>query len=335
MFWSKKKKVLRTGLPSYVDSGIGLPVFRGPYLQQDTEMAVLFFHADADQLAALCDRYLTAPSEGQTKYVPLLPQVAVVLAEMQATSGDERDRQVGRLPETEVSFWILTLAMKKVGGVFVPDHLAWFLPFLFVDESNVIATGREVYGFNKQAGQIQKPAAIQRPEFSLDVLGVREFKLEATGKLERLLDMRQVDRAVGEEPSGMWHSWENARTAITPEILKILAADAKNKAAEIATLLVTHQMRLVFLKQFRDVVNTQQACYQAIVEAPLMVQTFRQGGFLTGKFAMSVNRLDSHPLAEALGLRLENGEQQSALGLWMKLDFMLGEGIEIWKARTE
>ena len=334
MIW-RKKKVPRIGLPSYVDSGLGLPVFRGPFLQQDTEMAVLLFSADAGRLAALCDRYLTTPSDGQTKYVPLLPQVAVVFADMQATSGDERDRQVGRLPETEVSFWILTLAMKKVGGMFVPDHLAWFLPFLFVDESNVIATGREVYGFNKQAGQIQKPESIQRPEFSLDVVGVKEFQLEATGKLERLLDMRQVDRAGGEEPSGIWQSWENARAAITPEILKTLAADSKNKAAEIATLLVTHQMRLVFLKQFRDVTNTQQACYQAIVEAPLMVQTFRHGGFLAGKFAMNVHRLDSHPLADTLGLCLEHCEQQSTLGLWMKLDFMLGEGIEIWKARTE
>jgi hypothetical protein len=222
-----------------------------------------------------------------------------------------------------------------VGGIFLPDHLAWFLPFLFVDESNVIATGREVYGFNKQAGQIQKPASIQRPEFSLDVVGIPEFKPEATAKLERLLNLRSVDHAIGEEPSGIWRSWENARTAITPEILKALATDSKNKAAEIATLLVTHQMRLVFLKQFRDVTNTQQACYQAIVEAPLMVQTFRQGGFLAEKFVLNVHRLDSHPLADILGLHLENDEQQSTLGLWMKLDFMLGEGVEIWKAHTE
>ncbi len=331
MIWSKKK-VLRTGLPCYVDSDIGLPVFRGPYLQQDTEMAVLFFHADSDRLTALCDRYLNAPSEGQTKYVPLMSKVAVVFADMLATSGDERDRQVGRFPETEVSFWILTMAMRKVGPIFVPDHLAWFLPFLFVDESNTIATGREVYGFNKQLGRFQKPSSIQRPEFSLDVVGIKEFKLEAEGRAERLLDMRYADRAASDEPSVTWQSWEKAKAAITPEILKTLATDSKNKVAEIATLLVTHQMRLVFLKQFRDVTNTQQACYQAIIEAPLMVQTFRQGGFLAGKFVMGVNRLDSHPLADALGLHLENGEQQSALGLWMKLDFMLGEGVEIWKA---
>jgi hypothetical protein len=331
MIWSKKK-VLRTGLPNYVDNGIGLPVFRGPYLQQDTEMAVLFFHADADRLTALCDQYLNAPSEGQTKYVPLMPNIAVVFADMRATSGDERDRQVGRLPETEVSFWILTVAMRKVGPVFVPDHLAWFLPFLFVDESSVIATGREVYGFNKQLGSFQKPSSIQRPEFSIDVFGLKEFKPEAEGRLERLLDMRHLEHGAGDELSGTWSSWDKATSAVTPEILKTLATDSKNKAAEIATLLVTHQMRLVFLKQFRDVTNTQQACYQAIIEAPLMVQTFRQGGFLTGKFVMSVNRLESHPLAGVLGLRLENGKAWSTLGLWMKLDFMLGEGVEIWKA---
>lgn len=331
MIWLKKK-VLRTGLPDYVDSAIGLPVFRGPYLQQDTEMAVLFFHADADRLTALCDRYLNAPTEGQTKYVPLLPNIAVVFADMRATSGDERDRQVGRLPETEVSFWILTVAFRKVGAIFVPDHLAWFLPFLFVDESNIIATGREVYGFNKQLGQFQKPASIQRPEFSIDVMGIAEFKPEAEGRLERLLDLRQADHVTGDEPSGDWQSLDKAATAIRPELLKNLAADARHQVVEISTQLVTHQMRLVFLKQFRDVTHTQQACYQAIIEAPLSVQIFRHGGFLAGKYVLRVNPLASHPLADILGLRLENGTQQSMLGLWMKLDFMLDEGVEIWKA---
>lgn len=327
-----KKKALRTDLPSYVDSDIGLPVFRGPYLQQDTQMAVLFFQADSDRLTALCDRYLNAPSEGQTKYVPLMPNIAVVFADTSATSDDERDRRVGRLPETEVSFWILTVAMRKVGPLFVPDRLVWFIPFLFTDEGDVIATGREVYGFNKQLGQIQKPAAIQRPEFSIDVVGIKEFKLEAVGRVERLLDMRRTDRNAGDEPPGTWSSWDKAKAAITPEVLKTLATDTKNKVVEIAALLITHQMRLVFLKQFRDVTHTRQACYQAIVEAPLMVRTFRQGGFLGGEYVMRVNRLDSHPLADVLGLRLKNGEQRSMLGLWMKLDFRLEEGVEIWKA---
>ena len=331
MIW-RKKKMPRTGLPDYVDSGLALPVFRGPYLQQDTEIAVLFFHADADRLTALCDRYLNAPSEGQTKYVPLMPNIAVVFANMQATSGDERDRQVGRLPETEVSFWILTVAMRKVGPVFLPDHLAWFLPFLFVDESNVIATGREVYGFNKQAAQFQKPADIQRPEFSLDVMGLTEFKPEAQSKVERLLEMRHADSGTADQSPSLWQSWEKATAAITPELLKTLGAETKHKVVEISTLLVTHQMRLVFLKQFRDATDTHQACYQAIIEAPLQVQIFRQGSFVAGKYVMRVNPLASHPLADILGLRLENGEQQSQLGLWMKLDFMVGDGVEIWKA---
>jgi hypothetical protein len=88
----------------------------------------------------------------------------------------------------------------------------------------------------------------------------------------------------------------------------------------------------VFLKQFRDATDTHRACYQAIIEAPLQVQIFRQGGFLSGKYVLRVNSLASHPLADLLGLRLENGEQQSQLGLWMKLDFMVGDGVEVWKA---
>lgn len=295
-------------------------------------MAAFLFQADAKQLAALCDRHLNTPSAGQTKYVPLMPNVVVIFADMFVASGDERDHQVGRLPETEVSFWVLTVAMRKVGRLYIPDHLAWFLPYLFVDESDAIATGREVYGFNKQQGQFQKPSSIQRPEFSIDVLGFKEFKPEAEGKQERLLEIRRTDRAAGDERSATWASWDKAKPVVVSELLKTIAADSKNKAVEIAALLMTNQMRLVFLKQFRDVSNTQQACYQAIIEAPLQLQQFRQGGVLSGAYVLSVNRLASHPLADALGLRLENDEQRSAMGIWMKIDFMLGEGIEIWKA---
>jgi hypothetical protein len=318
--------------PGYVDGDIGLPVFRGPYLQQDAQMAAFLFSVDSDRLAVLCDQYLNAPCDKQIRYVPLLPNVVVIFADMFVSSLDERDRKVGRMPETEVSFWVLTVAMRRVGRVYVPDHLAWFLPYLFVDNSNAIATGREVYGFNKLMGRFQKPQHIQRPEFSMDVFGFKEFNPEAKGEMGRLLEIRCTDHATGDEPVDTWESWDNAKTDIDQELLKSIEADPKSKVIEFVARLINDNMPIVFLKQFRDVSNTHQACYQAIVEAPIKMQQFHQGGFLSGGYVMSVNHLDSHPLAHTLGLRLENGEQRSVVGVWMKVDFILGGGIEVWKA---
>ena len=320
-----------THYPAYVDGGPGFPVFRGPHAQQAAQLAALFFDADPQPLTALCNQYLNFPSGGHIRYVPLLPKVIVIFADMFVASRDERDGQVGRLPETEVSFWIPTVALRNIGSLFVPDHLAWFLPYLFVDESNSIATGREVYGFNKQHAYFEKPASIQHPAFAVDVLGIKHFTPRATGQRERLLDLRRIGDAPIDERPGTWQSWDDAQTEALPELLKTVAADTKNKLVEIATMLVTHPMRLVFLKQFRDIADTRRACYQAIVEAPLTLLQFQQGGSLSGDYVLRVNPLDSHPLARTLGLRLEQDEQRATLGLWMKLDFLLGAGAEIWK----
>ncbi len=332
---SPKKTV--SGYPTYVDGGCGLPVFRGPHAQQDAQLAAFFFDADSQQLTALCNQYLNFPTNGHTRYLPLLPKVVVLFADMFVASRDERDGQVGRFPQTEVSFWIPTVAMRSVGGLFVPDHLAWFVPQLFVDESNSIATGREVYGFNKQAAHFEKPASIRHPVFAVDVLGVKHFTPQATGQHERLLEIRRIgdartgDAPVDERPP-MWQSWDDAQADVLPQLLKTVAADTKNKLVEITTMLITHQMRLVFLKQFRDITDTRLACYQAIVEAPLSLLQFQQGGSLSGDYVLHINPLDSHPIAQTLGLRLEHDEQRASIGLWMKLDFLLGAGTEIWKA---
>ena len=326
-----------TGYPNYVDGGFGLPVFRGPHAQQDAHLAAFFFDADAQQLTALCNQYLNFPTNAYIHYRPLFAKVVVLFADMVVASRDERDSQVGRFSQAEVSFWIPTVASRKVGGVFLPDHLAWFVPQLFVDDSNSIATGREVYGFNKQAAYFEKPKSIRHPAFAVDVSGIQHFSPQATGQRARLLEMRRInDARTGDAPSderpATWQSWDEAQADVLPELLKTIAADSKNKLVEISTMLITHQMRLVFLKQFRDVADTRLACYQAVVEAPLSLLQFQQGGSLSGDYVLRVNPLDSHPIGRTLGLRLEHDEQRASLGLWMKLDFLLGAGIEIWKA---
>lgn len=326
------QKTASTGYPNYVDGGFGLPVFRGPHAQQDAQLAAFFFDADSQRLTALCNQYLNFPTNGHTRYLPLLPKVVVLFADMVVASRDERDSQVGRFAQAEVSFWIPTVALRSVGGVFMPDHLAWFVPQLFVDESNSIATGREVYGFNKQAAHFEKPKSIRHPAFAVDVSGIKHFAPHATGQRERLLEVRRVGDAPIDERPPTWQSWDDAQTEVLPELLKTVAADSKNKLVEITTMLITHQMRLVFLKQFRDIADTRLACYQAVVEAPLALLQFQHGGSLSGDYVLRVNPLDSHPIAHTLGLRLEHDEQRASLGLWMKLDFLLGAGTEIWKA---
>ncbi len=318
--------------PLYVDDEVGFPVFRGPYLQSQAQMAVFFLPADRAQLSALCDRYLNLPTGGALRYTPLLSSVVMIYAEMRVASQDGRDQQVGRLAETELSFWLLTAAARQVGSTYLPQHLAWFLPYLLVDESNAIATGREVYGFNKQMAVFEKAANIQQPEFAADVLGFQQFDPAAEAQPQRLLTLRPAAGSSVGAGGGGWADWEAARAALSGELLRRIAGEADDPTIEMAARLATQSAPLVFLKQFRDAADTSRACYQAVIEAPVGVEQFAGGDYLPGVSTLRVNPLVSHPLARRLGLRLVDGEQQTTLGAWLKLDFTLGAGVEVWRA---
>lgn len=315
----------------YIDGGIGYPVFRGPYLQENANMAAFLFKADRSRLKELCDQFLTAPSDGKTKYVPLLSNVVVMYADMLVSSLDERDRQAGRQREKEVGFWILTLAMKKVGGVWVPHHLAWFMPYLFVDNFSAIATGREVYGFNKLLAEIKKLQHIQIPEYAVNVFGVKEFSPTAEAKSERLFDIRRLADS-DDGPVGDWESWQAAKDEVYQKLLAHIDQQSKDSLIEFGTKFANQNIPLVFLKQFRDAVDTKLASYQAIIEAPITVKKFHRGGFVRGKYALTINHLDSHPVGKKLGLHVEDGAIQSIIGIWMEVDFSLGAGKVIWGA---
>ena len=87
-------------LPDYADNGRGFPVFRGPYLQKDAQLAAFLFNADTEALIMLCDQSLNVSGSFAYQYVPLTSSVMLVFADMLVSSRDERDAQVGLIPET-------------------------------------------------------------------------------------------------------------------------------------------------------------------------------------------------------------------------------------------
>ena len=310
-------------LPEYADNGLGFPAFRGPYLQKDARLAAFFFNANSESLTTLCDRALNVSDSFTYKYVPLTSSVMLVFADMLVSSRDERDKQVGLIPETEVSFWVLTVAMQKTQSGLVPHHLAWFLPYLLVDEGNAIATGREVFGFNKLAAQFQKPAQIQQPEFSADVLGFRQFGADSVAQRERLLSLSASSAA---DVTGV-NDLDSIKNKMGAELLKNMRTNLGGGLLEFAARFINDHIPLVFLKQFRVAQNTHKACYQRLIEAPLKVETFFEGGIFLNSYTLNIASLASHPLAQNLGL--SGAEQKSTLGAWMQVDFLLGNGIEV------
>jgi len=310
-------------LPDYADNGVGFPVFRGPYLQKDARLAAFFFNSDTERLTTLCNQTLNVSGAFEYKYVPMTSSLMLVFADMLVSSRDERDARVGLIPETEVSFWVLTVAMQKTQGGYVPHHLAWFLPYLLVDEGNAIATGREVYGFNKLAAQFQKPEKIQKPEFTADVLGFKEFGADSIAQRGRLLELSASSSTDLTRSSDL----ESIKNKIADELFKNMRSSLRAGMVEFAARFINGHIPLVFLKQFRDAQNTQKACYQRLIEAPLKVEMFYEGGLLPEPYTLSIASMASHPLAHNLGLK--ETPQKSTFGAWMRVDFVLNNGVEV------
>ncbi len=308
--------------PDYLEAGSDLPVPRGPYLQKDAQLAAFLFPADLTALTALCNQTLNRVPNSPFEYVPLMSNLLVVYADMLVSSLEERDAQIGLIPETEVGFWLWTLAKQRTATGTIPHHLAWFIPYLFVDESDALVTGREVYGFNKQAATFSKAQDIQIPQFSADVLGFRHFASEAVAQKERLLD---VSSPTAQKSQGQWNDWEMAKSNLAGTLVPQIRNDLGEGIPAFVAQALLQNIRLVFLKQFRHVTDTRKACYQSIVETTLQLKTFQGGGFFSQPHAMSLHPLESHPLAQTLGMR---EQQMSSLGAWLKLDFILGLGTE-------
>src|SRR6266498_2239729 len=310
-------------LPDYADRELGFPVFRGPYLQKDARLAAFLFKADIEQLTTLCNQTLNVSEAFEYRYVPMTSSLMLVFADMLVSSLDERDTRVGFIPETEVSFWVLTVAMQKTQGGYIPHHLAWFLPYLLVDEGNAIATGREVFGFNKLAAQFQKPETIQRPEFTTDVLGFKVFGADSIAQRGRLLSLSASSAMDQNQPSDL----TSIKNKIVDELFKNMRSSLGAGMVEFAARFINGHIPLVFLKQFRDAQNTRKACYQRLIEAPLKVEMFYQGGLLPEPYTLSIASMASHPLAPNLGLK--EADQKSTLGAWMRVDFTLNNGVEV------
>jgi len=91
-----------------------------------------------------------------------------------------------------------------------------------------------------------------------------------------------------------------------------------------------HQQSLVFLKQFRDVGNSREACYQSLIEAPVTLESFKGGGLLTGDYDVTIHPYASHPIAQELGLA--SGPQRASLAYWANFDFSFDLGHPVGRA---
>ena len=328
-------------LPKFVEYG-GLTTVPSPFQSIGTTLYAFILEADLEKLRQFCRQVFADPSNGQAEYVPLSRFVMMTVGNIeQIIPSTPPYNQIGYSSEGQVAFWILTAAVKRLGNVMIAERPAVFVPYIFVHNAFSFACGREVEGYPKSWGWFDFPDAANRitpppplDNFTLDTWGLKEYKPTAKVERTRLMEINRGEAVSGDLRHTPWGTLEEAFSD-----LKSLLFDSDENggiilpglqmAENLFEDMMKHQLPEVFMKQYRDVTNAQEACYQAIVEVPNVVKKFT-GLPLFDKYNFKLEDVASHPMAQQLGLK----SQESVFSFWLKMDFVVEDGRVIWQAPT-
>jgi uncharacterized protein with NAD-binding domain and iron-sulfur cluster len=351
----------------YVDYG-ALATAPGPLLCERARLYCFFVKTDHARVQHLCDRVLKHPTGGELRYqVPRLTPIVLsfgTIAGLRSLHHDHAGR--GSASEPEAAIWVPTIGQRLHDGRYVDDHLAIFMPYIWVDDPIAFASGREVYGFAKTQGWMRhlgdprtharepsRPAPPPNPpeELALDVYGAAEYGAGAELGRERLITVRRSagarrgaragstpeQAAEGEDLSGLVG---HLLSALDPDAEPDLGmtrrsasrsrpfASVRSRAAVFSELLTDQITRLVFLKQIRDATHGEFAALQQVVEARSSVTPGSlRWRRLPGTYELSVRSLASHPLEAELGL---GPRQTIRLAFAAEFGFRMEPGVVRW-----
>jgi uncharacterized protein with NAD-binding domain and iron-sulfur cluster len=334
----------------------------GPLRCERARLYCFLLRTDRARVQQLCDRVLKEPTGGALRYVvPRLAPVVLTfgtIAGLRSLHPSHADR--GSASEPEAAIWVPTVAQRYESGRYVDEHLAIFMPYLWVDDPIAFASGREVYGFAKTQGWMKRlddprdtmgAKSPDPPEsLVLDVHGAAEYGPAAELGRRRLITVRrrgarrggaegQVPAAEGADLTSllalvMSELEPSSDLAAVAPVHRSLgaagrpAAAARARGATLRELLSDQVVRHVFLKQIRDAENGELAALQQVVEARSSVLPGSLGWRrLRGTYELSLEPLDSHPIEAELGLE---GNQTIRLAFVSDFGFRMEAGVVRW-----
>ncbi|RJF93789.1 NAD(P)-binding protein [Sphingomonas cavernae] len=315
-------------LPRYVDHG-GLMTFPGPVSLKDTKMWAFLLEADPAKLEACCRKLFDEPSGGAVQVRPLAPVMMMSIVDI--GHGVFTDvPEMGWSPERELTFWIPSVRVHEENGRTIATHFDFVMPYLILDNPVAIASGREIFGYMKQRGWIALPGDPGRAADTLtvDLFATKSFGTDSEEQRHRLLTLTPA----GETPGpalGSIASFGDAARALHSHLAPAIERwhPGLGFAAESIADLIEERVPQLFLKQFRDVADGRNACYQAITEAMGQVTRFDAMPHLLD-YDMVLEPLDSSPIASDFGL----APQQRVRGVQITYDMMIHPGEVLWQA---
>lgn len=314
-------------LPKFVEYP-GAATFPGPITLNDTRMWAFLLQGDYAKMTAWCQAMFDEPSSGAVQVLPLSSLLMMSVVDIGVGRFADAP-QMGWSKERELTFWLPCVRVEDRGGRKVATHFNMAMPYLVLDNPVAIASGREIFGYFKQAGRVTCPGDPGNPSnLAVDLFATKTFGADTEEAYHRLLTMTAVqgtgamlDTAAQDFAGGAKALWSR------------LKADGQHwqpsleLGEELLVDVLERRIPQLFLKQFRDVADGTRACYQAINQAMGQVTRFDALPQLA-LFDMVLEPLDSSPVAAQFGIV----PQQRVLGVEIVYDMTIRPGEVLWRA---
>jgi len=310
-------------LPDYVEFG-GKVSSPAPFLTTGGTLRAIALKADRAKLDAIVDRTLNGPARGTIEYRALGDNVLLQFGGFKAVRCTLPPYDTwGTVREVQASFWIPVLGGEEKFGMFVADRFGMTAPYVVVDNPMSYVGGRDVYGYAKSQGRFT-PADGSGDHAEVKVYG-GDFTANSKAKW---LDFLEIDAVPNPGPVGPALSGAAAIAAeFLPDFLTSVANDSDLTIGSFQLLkqvvqeLAKGQGNQIFLKQFRDARDGTKACYQAVVEGPVKVDSVKATPSADG-YKVTIHELDSHPIGDELGVYT----QTSSIAFDVEIDFTVLAG---------
>jgi len=312
--------------PAYVDYG-GLTSSSQPDLCLGTTLYGFIVKANYECLKAICHQVFNQPSSGAVTCDPLGNWLVLTFGKIDKIRPQTPPFSgMGYATEQNVTIWVPVTVLHRERGIVRSLPLAWFVPYIWVDNPLSLVNGREIYGYAKQWGWITLPDVGSRG-FALDAFG-GNFGLNIPvdrRPLLRLYDDMNVGRAREQGP------FEQAAASLRRMLADVASFKVIEDFEKLLFKFVHVSVPQIFLKEFRSIANGREATLMQITQAAARVKQVRRIGLLN-PHSLVVYPLDSHPLGRQLGLT----DQRLSIGFEIDVDFELSNGVVLWdsSART-
>jgi hypothetical protein len=288
----------------------------------------LLLKGEMGAIEQLVEHVLTIPAQGKIEYRPLVDRVLLLVGSFGKIGSEAAGfGNWGSVKETHLSMWLPVAAGSSVAGMFVPDHLALAIPYMFVDNPLSYAGGREDYGYPKAMGRFT-PENGSGEKVELEVFG-GDFGQNKQAGWVHLLTIEREQASAQPHAIAAGGAWQPGNELV-PYIEEVNGGASPDLAqgfsvSDVVTKLLAGAIRQVSLKQLRDAGTADVACYQAIVEAKVQAENvdWRRPA---GTWKVDIATIASHPIGEDLGMA---ASQPASFALEVEFDATIKPGTAV------